>query len=186
MLHLRPPQSLPTPCYASDNSLDCNFDYQRSAFNDHTQAYRPRSATPTSSGSRGPHANGGLRPLAAPEPDSSQAVMDGHIYTSGLSGQYMSFGQGDGSYDANHSQAGSKSSYETGYGLTAQHAIHNGQSFTPSRPSSRPESPVFQADDASGPSRRGSQQGGIVSYLQIPSTVSTSKGSLAEFAAQVR
>ncbi len=53
----------------------------------------------------------------------------------------------------------------------------------------RPENPTFQRDNGA----RGQQTGNsstdsnsIATYLQIPSTINDSKGSLAEFAAQVR
>lgn len=67
-------------------------------------------------------------------------------------------------------------------------ASHNPQTSYSSRVPSRPASPVFQqfpvpSVDANG---RRSSAAAISAYLQLPSTITNSKGSLSEFAAQVR
>lgn len=64
----------------------------------------------------------------------------------------------------------------------ALHEIDRQRQSQPiSRTSSRPASPVFQQ-----PAQSSSNGNVIVPYLQLPSTISHSQGSLAEFAAQVR
>lgn len=67
-------------------------------------------------------------------------------------------------------------------------ASHDTQTSYSSRVPSRPASPVFQqfpipSVDANG---RRSSAAAISAYLQLPSTITNSKGSLSEFAAQVR
>lgn len=98
-----------------------------------------------------------------------------------MSGSYGGYGAGQ---------------HNTSYTLPAgDHRTHNGPSSVPyngqsqyrsisqpiSRAVSRPASPVFPPIETASKSRNS-----IVSYLQIPSTISSSRGSLAEFAAQVR
>lgn len=62
-------------------------------------------------------------------------------------------------------------------------------SYAASRPISRPHSPKWNRSSFNmsdhGQRRKASSSNAIVSYLQIPPSINNSKGSLAEFAAQV-
>lgn len=67
------------------------------------------------------------------------------------------------------------------YGAIPPALAYQSLSQPVSRAASKPASPVFQPVETASKSR-----GSIVSYLQIPLSISSSRGSLAEFAAQVR
>lgn len=185
MLHLRPPQSLHTAPPHGGHILEPSFHLKPAAIHDRTQSLQSRTSTSLLQGFRQLPAIGELCTSTSAEDYPVTSTMDGQVYATGSGGQYATYGQGHTAHD--HSQFPASARYQNGYGnaTTAHHALQQVHFVPNSRPSSRPESPVFQSDDVPTPSRRGSQQGGIVSYLQIPSTVSSSKGSLAEFAAQV-
>ena len=80
-------------------------------------------------------------------------------------------------------------SYSTSLGTVASTKYHSKAppSHDSYRSAARPQSPVFQRDvNVRGHRGRNSMDNTtIASYLQIPSSINDSKGSLAEFAAQV-
>jgi len=101
--------------------------------------------------------------------------------TSTMSGSYGGYGapQHNPSYTMPSSIAyGNHNEANLAYNMPSQHQQSSSQSA--SRAFSRPASPIFQPVEAASKSRNS-----IVSYLQIPATISSTRGSLAEFAAQV-
>lgn len=80
-------------------------------------------------------------------------------------------------------------SYSTSLGTVANTKYHSKAppSHDSYRSTARPQSPVFQRDNMvrGHRGRNSTDNTTIATYLQIPSTINDSKGSLAEFTAQV-
>ncbi|KAB8360618.1 hypothetical protein FH972_024356 [Carpinus fangiana] len=204
MLHLRAPQSLrsasasqdpPLGRYSTSAAFDWSLGLGEGVKHLHVQP--PRSSQPSHllpGVCESSHLPAIAEGYTAPcfQDKSTPGDMSRNIYDSGSASQYGSYSQPLATPQQDYDQTQLNLKSHNGYGnaTVANHAIHQGQhglsgSNSSSRPPSRPESPVFHSDDQPTPSRRGSHPGGIVSYLQIPSTISSSKGSLAEFAAQI-
>jgi len=98
-----------------------------------------------------------------------------------MSGSYGGYGAAQ--YNAPYASSVGDQRSHNGLGSIAynEQAQYRSISQPHSRAVSRPASPVFPPVETASKSRNS-----IVSYLQIPSTISSSRGSLAEFAAQVK